>query len=99
MRSPRSNVRMLHPNSASAAMCSRGHVVALMDDGQVLVDWPGNESRATLARTVVSTSDTLLPGTPVLLGFEQGDLSLPVVLGLLRDTVLAPPVAPPTTLE
>jgi hypothetical protein len=63
---------------------SVGRVVATEANGDVLVDFRGNELGPIRAR--VATSETLeAKDEPVLLLFENGDRGLPIVVGVLRE--------------
>ena len=97
MRPHRSTVRALRP--AAALACVIGHVVELSPAGQALVDYPVNDAGPLPARSVLSTSEPPAPGTPVLLAFEGGDPSRPIILGLPRDGVYVAPPAAPVALE
>jgi len=66
-----------------------GRIAALQESGVPLVDFPGNASRklvAAQALVQVTTADT---GRNVALTFEDGDPSLPIIVGLFQT--------PPTT--
>jgi hypothetical protein len=68
--------------AASAALA--GRVVRIEANGDVLVDFRGNAFGPIRAR--VTTNETLEgKDEPVLLLFENGDRSLPIVVGALRD--------------
>jgi hypothetical protein len=68
--------------AASAALA--GRVVRIEANGDVLVDFRGNERGPIRAR--VATNETLEgKDEPVLLLFENGDRGLPIVAGVLRD--------------
>jgi hypothetical protein len=68
-----------------------GQIVQVTADGQALVDFPGNLGGPIVARSVVEipprSFDDLHHGIPVLLVFENGDLTLPIILGVVRDTL------------
>jgi hypothetical protein len=65
--------------------CVTGHVVEVLPTGQALVDYPGNTAGPLPARTVLTTLGVPASGAPALLVFENGDATLPIILGLLRD--------------
>lgn len=71
-----------------------GKIVMVTPSGRVRVDFPGNSGRPRDARTVIQISREELtrvrPGTPVLLVFDDGDTSRPIVVGLIHDTLVAP---------
>ena len=61
-----------------------GRVVAIEANGDVLVDFRGNELGPIRAR--VATNETLeRKDEPVLLLFENGDRGLPIVVGVPRE--------------
>jgi hypothetical protein len=68
-----------------------GRIVRVSEEGRAFVDWPGNPAGAMEARSIVETVRECDPadveGIPVLLAFENGDPSLPIVIGVIRDTV------------
>jgi hypothetical protein len=70
-----------------------GTLVALTDDGTMHVDFPGNALGPLAARAVGAATGEPLPdnpaGTAVALVFENGDRSLPLVLGLIVDRWVA----------
>jgi hypothetical protein len=80
------------PESAPARV---GRIVKLSADGHALVDFPGNDFGAIEARSAVSltcsSGNQAEMNLPVLLVFENGDLTLPVIVGFVRDTVLSSP--------
>jgi len=63
-----------------------GELVAMADAGQTpLVLYPGQPGTAALrARSVVDLHGTSI-GKPVVLSFENGDPTLPIVMGVVRD--------------
>lgn len=61
-----------------------GRIAAVDESGQLLVDFPGNASgNLVLARSLVSlhTADI---GKEVALNFENGDQTLPIIMGVFR---------------
>ena len=70
--------------NASAVSPSVGRIVSIERNGDVMVDFPGNELGPTRAR--VATSETLNGrGEEVVLVFEDGDQARPLVVGVLQD--------------
>jgi hypothetical protein len=67
-----------------------GRVVEITAGGEVLVDYPGNKHGPMRARLAAPTSIENAD-EPVLLVFENGDLRLPVVAGIIRETNAARP--------
>lgn len=96
MRARRSTVRALRP--AGVAPCVVGHVVELSASGEATVDYPGNEAGPLRARSVLATPE-VAAGAAVLLVFEAGNPTLPIILGVPRDGRPAGPPAPPVSLE
>jgi uncharacterized protein DUF6484 len=70
------------PPSAALSGVLIGEIVDCKPDGSILVDYPHNVCGALLARTLVSG---LSLGDPVLLVFEKGMPSLPIILGVVLD--------------
>jgi len=67
-----------------------GRIVSVTRRGQALVDYPGNQGGPTEARSValvLATPQQSLEGTAVLLVFENGDRTLPIIVGVIRDSV------------
>ena len=68
-----------------------GRIVRITEDGRAVVDYPGNPMGPIEARSVIQTS----PGSndieereiPVLLLFEKEDKTLPIIIGIIRDTL------------
>lgn len=61
---------------------------------QILVDYAGNARGPLVARTVLAPAEQPPPETPVLLLFENGDESLPIVVGILREQFGVPASSP-----
>ncbi len=79
-----------------------GRIVQITGDGRALVDWPGNaqgpvEARSILDAEAAEAARAGTGGATVLLVFENGDPSLPIVAGVVRDR-LAPAVPKPETV-
>jgi hypothetical protein len=80
----------LFQTGSFGAVCV-GWIVQLTEDGQAVVDFPDNSDGPIKARSVL-TAPALAQsegpvGLPVLLAFEDGDLSLPIILGVIRTTL------------
>ena len=78
-----------------------GRIVSVDHDGSASVDFPDNprkqpiKARSALdAAAPIGSDPQRLVDAPVLLVFENGDPSLPIILGLVRDTV-RPEARPP----
>jgi hypothetical protein len=70
-----------------------GRVVEITTKGEVLVDFPGNQCRPVRARMALANPIEKLD-QPVLLVFENGDINLPIVAGVIRETNGAAPPKP-----
>jgi hypothetical protein len=73
-----------------------GRIVRVTAEGRAWVDYPGNPHGPVPARSVVELSqDTaqVESSTPVLLVFERGDPSQPIIVGMVRDTLVPSPRA------
>jgi len=72
-----------------------GCIVGTIADGRALVDFPGNEQGLVVARSIIpglsQPLDLTAGSLPVLLFFEGGDPSLPVIIGIVRNTLSASP--------
>lgn len=78
-----------------------GRIIEITEDGRALVDYPGNPMGSVEARTVITTSflrDQNVEALPVLLVFENGDPALPIILGIIRDSLYAPALPEEITL-
>ena len=62
-----------------------GSVVGILPGGEPLVDFPGNPAAPVAARTTVPI-DARAMSREIVLVFEAGDPSKPVILGILRDS-------------
>lgn len=76
------------------AFVQSGRIVRITEGGRPLVDFEGNRMGPLEARTLVDRpSESIagdLPDLPVLLVFERGDLTLPIIVGFIRETFGAP---------
>jgi len=71
--------------STSSNACV-GRIVQVTLDGEVLVDYPGNQIGPIRARLAASGIRPQ-PDQPVLLVFERGDPTLPIIAGVVRDKI------------
>ncbi len=73
-----------------------GEIVKITEEGCAMVDYPGNPMGHLEARSVIndpSNCNINVQGSiPVLLLFENGDPTLPIIIGIIRDTLY--PLAP-----
>jgi hypothetical protein len=73
-----------------------GKIIMITDEGRALVDYPDNQMGPLAARSVIDVPARYYRlGTvniPVLMVFEDGDLNLPIIVGIIQDTVF--PVEP-----
>ncbi len=71
-----------------------GHIIQITDEGQPLVDFRGNEVGLVPARSIIDEpfkcDSHSVVGIPVLLVFENGDPTLPIIVGFIRDTFVHP---------
>ncbi|MCI0640686.1 MAG: DUF2345 domain-containing protein [Gemmataceae bacterium] len=78
--------------SPSTGTICIGRIVEMTDDGQALVDFFDNPEGPVKARSVLQTplAEGERPeGLAVLLAFEDGDLSLPIILGIIRTSLFS----------
>ncbi len=75
---------------SDAGSFSAGRIVQVTEEGRALVDWPGNPLGPVAARSIVEAPERFDSAAAeemtVLLAFENGDPSLPIVVGVIRDT-------------
>ena len=68
-----------------------GQIVHITKDGRALVDYAGNQGGPVEARSVIdekSNQDNhCQENIPVLLVFENGDPTLPIIVGIVRETL------------
>lgn len=74
-----------------------GEIAKITEDGRAIVDYPGNSTGPLEARSVVNApfkrEDYSGGNISVLLFFENGDPTLPIIGGIIHDTLY--PFAPP----
>jgi hypothetical protein len=84
----------------SAGPCI-GRILGVTSEGKPFVDFPGNPAGPVEARSVMQVPHShdlaWLKDLSVLLAFENNDPTLPIILGIVRDTVCA--TSPSTTLS
>ncbi len=72
-----------------------GKIVGITGDGRPMVDFPGNKIAELVARAAITLAKRpRVPpaGIPVVLAFEDGDPSAPVVVGMI-SAAFCPPAA------
>jgi hypothetical protein len=69
----------------AAANPRAGRVIEITNAGEILVDFPGNESGPIRARTALA-APLNKSDEAVLLVFENGDIRRPIVAGVIRET-------------
>jgi hypothetical protein len=66
-----------------------GRIVEVTGEGHALVDFPLNQAGPIHARSVIYAPSRVEPqtreGIPVLLAFENGDPSLPIIIGIIQQ--------------
>lgn len=72
------------PSAPGSVLC--GEIAAVAADGAFTVDFPGNELGPLRARTI---REDLWLGAKVLLAFDGGDPTRPIVVGVLSDRLQA----------
>jgi hypothetical protein len=76
--------------------CQVGTLVRIDDEGRPLVSFPGSPGQPVVARVAFSGNSTdFVEGAPVLLVFENGDESRPLVLGPVRESCQPAETSPP----
>jgi hypothetical protein len=82
-----------------------GRIVAISEEGQASVDFPGNPSGPLAARSILDAAApaiddraTLVDAAVVLI-FENEDPRLPIICGLVRDRLRPKPAVPTLTLD
>ena len=72
-----------------------GQIVELNERGEALVDFPGNSLGPVGARSAIGVdvriTEDIAANAPVLLAFENGDPTLPIIVGFVRKTLGPPP--------
>lgn len=68
-----------------------GQIVHITKDGRALVDYAGNQGGPVGARSVIDGASDhdnhSQENIPVLLVFENGDPTLPIIVGIIRETL------------
>lgn len=87
-------IKLSDPNnlrSTEVISFSVGEIVKLTDEGHAVVDYPGNPMGPIEARSVIGSSPQQNSEReetyPVLLVFENGDPALPIIVGIIRDSL------------
>ena len=62
-----------------------GRIIQVKSSGDVLVDFPGNHLGPILARVATTEELGAVSAESVLLFFEDGDPTLPIVAGIVRN--------------
>ena len=73
--------------------CRVGSIVGVTEFGQPVVDFPGNAGAPIAARSIVAVDQEERPDflkLSVLLIFENGDVSLPIVVGVVQHRISPP---------
>src|SRR5689334_2329821 len=70
-----------------AVHATRGMLVGFNDDGEALVDFPRNASSAPIPAMSTVQLRPDFAGSEVVLIFEDGDRSRPLILGLVQPTI------------
>ena len=88
-----SNVKQLTQRDAPALSHCVGKIVEITASGQAVVDFPGNIHGPQPARSTLTAADAsaiqTLPA-PVLLVFENDDPTLPIISGVIQETLFKP---------
>lgn len=75
--------------SATGSAAVTGRIVSVSKDGVLIVDFPGNQLGAIEARSMLTSIPAQhSKSLPVLLVFENGDPTLPIVVGFVHRTVV-----------
>jgi len=74
-----------------------GHIVEILQSGEVTVDFVGNTHGPIVARSTIQGRNEAVvgefgPGVSVLLVFEDGDPTRPVLVGPINERLFAPDV-------
>lgn len=79
----------LAASNTSKLYSTIGEIVEITEEGCALVDFLENSGAPILARSILeeSASEALILPLKVSIVFENGDQSLPVITGLVRDTL------------
>jgi hypothetical protein len=82
-----------------------GRIVAVSEEEQATVDFPGNPGGPVLARSILDAAAAplaergALVGTKVVLLFEDGDPALPIICGVVSDRLRPKASVPVVKLE
>jgi len=93
------------PPEVTATGTCVGRIADVDEDGRPLVTFPGNQGEPVLARSTLDAparageDPERLRDEPVLLVFENGDPGLPIIVGLVRQTLRPDPVRPEMELD
>ena len=70
-----------------------GQIVDITDDYRAKIDYPGNPLGTVIARSVIQAEicEDLLHAR-VMLIFENGDPALPIIAGLVHESIFAPSI-------
>jgi hypothetical protein len=81
--------KFTHPDTRILSHCV-GSIVEITPEGQAMVDFPGNIYGLQQARSTLTFEDTnaiqSLPAS-VLLVFENDDPALPIISGVIKETI------------
>jgi hypothetical protein len=68
-----------------------GQIVRITKEGRAVVDYPDNTAGPVETRSVVDSQSkhhkSSEESIPVLLAFERGDPTLPIIVGIIHDTL------------
>lgn len=91
------------PITNQAAIPCVGHIVQINAEGQALVDFDANSRGPLLARSIIEVAPEYQQHIglrlPVLLVFEDEDMRRPIIMGIIRDTVVPTDPIQSATIE
>jgi len=68
-----------------------GQIVEITEDYRAKIDYPGNPSGPVIARSIIRVPDyESLLHAPVMLIFEASDPALPIIIGLIHESIFTP---------